>query len=125
MTKAKRPYKRFSQDFSGESKTDTSFGPACDVNTIVKHYADTGIDPFIHRKSQERFEAATTLSYDEAMRQKAEADSYVANLTPSERAQHIKSFEEWGSPPEEIVPSEASEDPPEGSTESKSEEKEE
>lgn len=120
-----RPY---SQDFSGPSMTDTSFGPACDINTIVKHYAIDGLDPNPERKKLERFGEATTLTYAEAMRQKAEIDSAFENLPDSERAQHNNSVEAWlRHVPEttelEGSPEPAPETPPEGATEPKSEAK--
>ena len=76
-----RPHAR---DYSQGGKTDTSFGPSCDVNNIVRHYETTGIDPFpdrlaIYQKqaaSQETAEASV-LSYEDAMRNKAAYDSYI------------------------------------------------
>jgi hypothetical protein len=73
-TKRKRKY---SQDFSGNSLTDQSFAPGCDVNNIVRHYQETGIDPNPDRKKMERYGEASTLTYEDAMRNKAELDSYT------------------------------------------------
>ncbi len=58
--------------------TDESFAPGCDVNNIVRHYETTGLDPYAERKKQERFDEASALSYEDAMRNKAAYDSYVA-----------------------------------------------
>ncbi len=74
-TKRKRKY---SQDFSGKSLTDQSFTQSCDVNNIVRHYEQTGVDEFAQRKNQERFGVATTLSYEEAMRNHADVQSAIA-----------------------------------------------
>ena len=74
MTKKKlRPH---SVDLSMGGMTDTSFGPSCDVNNIVRHYEQTGIDPFQSRKQLERYGDASTLSYEDAMRNKADYDSF-------------------------------------------------
>ena len=108
-----RPY---SQDFSGNSKTDTSFGPACDVNNIVRHYENTGIDPFITRKQQERFAPASVMTFEEAMRQKAELDSAFLDLPASVRAQHANDPLTWleytQNPPAPEEPLEAALSPP-------------
>jgi len=81
-------------DFSEEKHgrvTDSSFAPACDVNRIVRHYENTGIDPFVERKKLERFEEATTTSYEEAMRHKASLDSLFEEQPDHVRAAHADS----------------------------------
>lgn len=70
--------RKYSQDFSGNSLTDQSFATACDVNAIVRHYETTGIDPYQDRLKNQKFGVATVLSYEDAMRHKAELDSYTA-----------------------------------------------
>jgi len=84
----KTKYRKYSQDFSGNSKTDTSFGPACDINAIVRHYEVTGVDPHESRKLQATFGRVSSRTYDEAMRQAAEVDSAFASLPSKERAEH-------------------------------------
>lgn len=69
--------RKYSQDFSGGSLTDTSFAAACDVNNIVNHYQQTGIDPYVDRLKNQRFGDVHTLTYEDAMRHKAEIDSYL------------------------------------------------
>jgi len=80
----KKRQRKYSQDFSGGSLTDQSFGPACDVNAIVRHYEKTGIDPHQGRIASARYEEASTLSYEDAMRNKAELDSHLAELSPDQ-----------------------------------------
>lgn len=92
MATKKRPY---AQDFSGPSLTDKSFAPACDVNNIVRHYQQTGLDPHIERKKLETYGVAPTQSFSEAMRNKAELDSIFASLPDSVRAQHANNSTAW------------------------------
>lgn len=77
MSTSKRK-RKYSQDFSGNSRTDESFAASCDVNNIVRHYQTTGIDPYQDRIKTARYEEASTMSYEDAMRNKAELDSYIA-----------------------------------------------
>jgi len=103
MSKNKKiPGKRpFSQDFSGISKTDTSFAPSCDVNNIVAQYAKHKIpfgspeDPNYERIQHGDQGEASTLSYASAMRAKAEIDSAFALLPLSEREKYANSSSEW------------------------------
>lgn len=131
-----RSCKRLSQDFSATvehpSLTDTSFGPACDVNAIVRHYESTGVDHFQSRKQQERFGDASSTSYSEAMRQKAEVDSAFELLPAAERAEHDNSALSWleyleqAKPPQEAPespPDPPAEPPPEAATEPQTEAK--
>jgi len=89
------PPHKYAQDFSAGGKTDRSFGPACDVNTIVKHYDATGIDPHIARKSLEQFGYATSTSYEDAARQIAEVNSSFAALPSEERLEHKNDPQKW------------------------------
>lgn len=73
-TKRKRKY---AQDFSGKSLTDQSFTSSCDVNNIIRHYENTGVDPYAHRKAAANYGAVPNLSFSEAMQNKAEFDSYM------------------------------------------------
>nr|UXQ88039.1 MAG: internal scaffolding protein [Microvirus sp.] len=120
-TKRKRKY---SQDFSGHSRTDTSFAAACDVNNIVRHYQTTGVDPFPDRLAEYQRQAAndetaeaTTLTYADAMRNKAEADSYLAEHPISDAP---------ASPPAEPAPkapdvADVAKPPPEDASQAKTE----
>ena len=76
MSTSKRK-RKYAQDFSGPSMTDESFAPRTDVNYIVKHYQETGLDPYADRIRQARYEPASTMTFDEAMRNKAQLDSYI------------------------------------------------
>nr|UXQ88044.1 MAG: internal scaffolding protein [Microvirus sp.] len=96
MTKSKK--RKYSQDFSEASCgriTDSSFAPGCDVNRIVKHHAQTGIDPFESRKSQAVFQDAPTQGFDEAMRISAELDSAFANQPLAVREAHQNNPATW------------------------------
>lgn len=116
-TKRKR---KFSQDFSGVSKTDRSFGPACDVNAIVRHYEQTGIDPYISRKAAEQFGDVSSQNYLEAMRTVADVNSAFAELPSAERHAHSNDPQQWiehlNTPPDpepEIAPPAPSPEAPE------------
>lgn len=87
-----RPY---SQDFSGDSLTDQSFTAACDVNSIVRHYEQTGIDPFFDRKINQQFGDASTTSYEDAMRQVAEVNSAFAAMPAAERSRYANDPSRW------------------------------
>ncbi len=94
--KQKPKVRPFSQDFSGPSKTDESFAPACDVNAIVAHYEiGTPSDPFINRKHAERFGDATGKNYLDAMRQTAEVNSAFLELSAPERSRHDNDPSLW------------------------------
>lgn len=59
--------RRFSRDFSGNSKTQQHFKAGADVNNIVAQYTQTGIDPYELRKTQQKFGHASEQSFTEAM----------------------------------------------------------
>ena len=128
-TKRQRKYPRLSQDFSGDSKTDASFAPSCDVNAIVRHYERTGVDPYIDRKSAARYGEASTLTYADAMRMKAELDSYLAEHPEaySEAAQAAEAADPSPTPSEEenvrSGASSAAEPAPQGASETQTEAK--
>lgn len=84
---SKKRQRKYSQDFSGNSLTDQSFAPACDVNAIVRHYETTGVDPYADRLKNQKFGVATVLSYEDAMRHKAEFDSYKAENPDWDKSQ--------------------------------------
>ena len=94
-TKRKRKY---GQDFSEATHgriTDSSFAPACDVNNIVAHYQKTGIDPYVDRIALARFQEASTISFEDAMRHKADLDTAFAEQPLSVRAEHDNSAIQW------------------------------
>lgn len=83
-TKRKRKY---AQDFSGKSLTDQSFTAACDVNNIIRHYENTGVDQYAYRKAAAHYGSVPNLTFSEAMQNKAELDSYmVENPNWAQRA---------------------------------------
>jgi len=128
-SKRQRKYPRLSQDFSGNSKTDESFAPACDVNNIVRHYERTGIDPFIDRKAAAQYGEASTLTFADAMRIKAEMDSYLAEHPEaySEAAQAAQAAHPEATPQEQenvrSGASSAAEPAPQGASETQTEAK--
>ena len=89
---AKRP---FAQDFSGESKTQQHFKDSCDVNNIVAHYQQTGVDPYADRRASQQFGFATSETYESAMRNVAEVNSAFAALPSEERALHLHDPARW------------------------------
>ena len=106
--------RKYSQDFSGGSLTDQSFTAACDATNIVNAVEKTGLDPFLDRRSQARYGVASTMSFEEAMRNKADLDSYIAEnpdwdaLTPPDE-------------PEATTPDAPAEPAPQDSTDGESE----
>lgn len=124
--------RKYSQDFSEATCgriTDSSYAAAADINNIVRHYEETGIDPFVERKALAQSGEALTTSYEDAMRHKAELDSAFENLTPQERAEHDNSPMAWyqylgreqASQALSDVPDVTPDPPPEDSTEAESE----
>lgn len=83
---AKRPYKRFAQEFPGDSVTQQHFKDSANVNNIVARYAATGVDPCADRVGKGYFGHATSKSFTEAMFEVAEVTSHFAEL-PSEARQ--------------------------------------
>lgn len=117
LPKKKKPARRrFSQDFSGNSLTDQSFTASCDVNNIVRHYADSAIvmqspdDPLASRVQKGDQGTAATQSYSEALAQKRELDSYFLENDPPAAPET----------PEEPPQPPPAEPPPEASTDDKS-----
>lgn len=95
---AKTKKRRYAQDFSETAHgriTDSSFAPSCDVNNIVRHYEKTGLDPHEHRLKMARYEDASTIPFEEAMRITAELDSAFASQPLSVQAEHGNSAAEW------------------------------
>jgi len=81
--KRARKYPRFSQDFSGPSLVQKHFKDSADVNVIVAHFLQTGIDPNADRLTQQKFGYASSQDFSEAMQNIAEITSAFADL-PSE-----------------------------------------
>lgn len=81
-TKKKKQNKkrRFSQDFSGESKTQQHFAASHDVNNIINHFRVTGIDPYAERQTQQTFGYASSKSFSDAMQNVTEVQSAFAEL---------------------------------------------
>jgi len=112
----KRP---FSIDLSGPSPTQQHFKDEADVNNIVAHYAQTGIDPYIDRLKRRTFGYATSQTFEEAMRNTAEVNSAFEDLPSEVRQGFSNDPGQWidsmaGPPPQDetIVPPEAPEEPP-------------
>lgn len=87
MSSQKRPVRRrFSQDFSGESKTQQHFTESCDVNTIVAHFRQTGVDPYQERADNQQFGFASSVDFSEAMQNIAEIRSKFEELPAEDRS---------------------------------------
>lgn len=98
------------------SLTQQQFKSSVDVNNIVRHYANTGIDPYESRKQRIRFGDATEKSFTDAMYQVAEVNSVFAKLPAVERQSFSNDPRRWLASLEaqaiaeaEIVPPEAAE----------------
>ena len=91
-TKLKR---RFSQDFSGESKTQQHFKAAADVNNIVAHFRSTGIDPYAARLTTQKFGYASSQTFSDAMQNVAEINTAFEELPSSVRQSHSNDPAVW------------------------------
>lgn len=122
MTKStKKPpaKRRFSQDFSGESKTQQHFSDSADVNNIVASYRATGLDPYAERLKLKRFGYASSQTFSEAMRNVAEIQTSFQELPSNIRQDFQNDPGRWIdslttpiTPDEPIVAQEASQAPP-------------
>ncbi len=98
------------------SMTQQQFKSSVDPTTIVRQYAQSGIDPYESRKQKIRFGNATSKGFTEAMYQVAEVNSAFAEL-PSETRQSFSNdpsrwlthLEESRQAPAEIVAPDAPE----------------
>lgn len=79
----KRP---FSQDFSGESKTQQHFTESVNVNNIVRHFVQTGVDPYADRLKNQNFGYASSQDFTEAMQNIAQINTAFAELPSEERS---------------------------------------
>lgn len=111
----KRP---FAQSFPGESKVQRHFKDSCDVNNIVAHFLQTGIDPHADRLKNQKFGYASSQTFEEAMRNIAEINSSFAELSAEVRQEHLNDPARWidamasPTPPDEnIVDPEAPQEP--------------
>ena len=129
-TKRERKYPRLSQDFSGESVTQQHFRASCDVNNIVAHFTQTGIDPNPEGKAAQKYGFATSKDFTESAFAVAEIRSAFADLPSHVRSLHDNDPARWiesqATPPSEDPPKpspEASQEasPPEDSTPEKPE----
>jgi len=87
--------RKYSIDFGKESLTQQGFKDSCDVNNILKAYANTGFDPFESRKQQMRFGNATSKSFSEAMQQVAEIQSAFSELPAKVRQSFQNDPQAW------------------------------
>lgn len=107
--------RRLSVKFTEPSLTQQQFKASVDVNNIVRHYAQTGIDPYADRKDSQHFGAMTSKSFTDAMYQVAEVHSQFHELPAQERARFSNAPERWlahmeaqALAPQEIVQPDAS-----------------
>jgi len=87
--------RKHAQDFSGESLTQQGFKDSHDINNIVRHYANTGFDPYESRKQQMRFGHATSKNFSEAMQQVAEINSAFSELPAKVRQSFQNDPQQW------------------------------
>lgn len=119
MTKSskKTAKRKYSQDFSGNGKTQQHFKDSCDVNNIIAHHTATGLDPYAERKAQEKFGFASSKTFSEAMQQTAEINSAFESLPSSIRASHSNDPAAWLDTLAALPPEEGEKTPPEPSQE--------
>lgn len=116
-TKIKRPYPRFAQDFSGESKTQQHFADGCNVNNIVAHFIQTGVDPHEDKIAKQQFGFASGQTFEEALRATAEVKSAFEDLPATERQSFDNDAGQWLEAKLTTAPSQEAKTPPEGSHE--------
>ncbi len=86
---------RVSITFPEPSLTQQQFKSSVDVNNIVNHYKNTGIDPYESRKQSLRFGTATSKGFTEAMYQVAEVNSAFAELPAETRQSFSNDPTQW------------------------------
>lgn len=91
----RKPSRKYSQDFSGNSLTQQQFRESSDVNNIVKHYETTGFDPYAARRAAQTFGFATAKSFSEAMQNVAEVESAFAELPSETRSAFANDPARW------------------------------
>ena len=77
------------------SLTQQQFKASVDVNNIVNHYKNTGIDPYESRKQRVRFGDAASQSFQQAMYHCAEVNSAFASLPAQIRSDFANDPERW------------------------------
>ncbi len=87
--------RRLSISNTEPSLTQQHFKASVDVNTIVKNYARTGIDPYENRKANMRFSEQTGQSFTEALYRVAEINSAFADLPAAERNSFSNDPSRW------------------------------
>ena len=108
----KNKKRRFSQDFSGESKTQQHFTASCDVNNIVAHFLQTGVDPHADRAQNQQFGFASSQDFSEAMQNVAEINTRFAELPSEERSAFANDPAQWLEYELTPLPPEEEETPP-------------
>lgn len=66
--------------------TQQHFAEACDVNNIINHFRQTGIDPYADRVKNQQFGYASSQDFAEALRNTAEVHSAFEELPAKDRA---------------------------------------
>lgn len=95
QAKVERKPRPHSKVFTQDSRTQQQFKASVDVNNIVNHYRETGIDPYAERKAAARFGSVPSQSYTEAMFHVAEVNSTFHALDASIRAQFANDPARW------------------------------
>lgn len=85
--------KRLAQDFSGPSITQQHFAASCDVNNIIRHYAD--MEQPIPQAPPDSFGFQSSTSFSEAMQRVAAVKSAFAELPAQTRSEFDHDPERW------------------------------
>ena len=78
-----------------DGKTQQHFKEQTDVNNIIAHYSQTGIDPYAERARNQQFGFASTKSYHDALTEIAEVNSAFESLPSAERAEYFNDPGIW------------------------------
>lgn len=116
-TKQQRRYPRVSIDFGDQSVVQRHQRESCDINNIVETYARTGIDPNPDGQTNQKFGFATSKDFTESAYHMAEIKSAFADLPSATRSHFANDPARWldavqkaQSQPDEIDPSEPSQE---------------
>lgn len=93
--KVERATRRVQSVNDEPSLTQQQFKASVDPATIVRHYAQTGLDPYESRKQQMRYGNATSKSFTEAMYQVAEVQSAFQALPAQVRQAYSNDPGRW------------------------------
>ena len=81
--------------FDQPSRTQQQFADDANVNTIVRRFAETGVDPYASRAEAARYGFATSIDFKTAMDNVAEVNSAFAQLPAKTRAEFDNDPAAW------------------------------